>query len=398
MTPNNLIDKAAIYTYARFAKPKSAKRTDAVAILFFGMIGDAVMFLDALATYRQFYVEEQGRLLVVFCRNEARKLFCEAGLDDGILFEELHRVPLINDFRYFRTRVEIFNEYGFSLLLHVRSYNALEDLFIHVLDCPVKVCSRGSDVGDREKPMYRCFINDTYDKVVFPDDGEDQLTRYGLLLKDLLLPTYKSKVYELSSRDAPYGLSKHSYILISPGASESCKAWPAEKFAAISDYVIKEHSLPVILSGTKDDLALGDEIIAASNLSYGLVNCIGKTSYSEWFGLIGNAALVITNESGAVHVAAAMKTPCVCIGAQEFGDTFLPYRPELVRLNDQLPLTVRSEKLSCYYCKRRKQRMDERGNVCYMRTGTFPCVENISYSQVQDAVQSLLDCPIDARA
>lgn len=379
--------------YSRWKNKKisqSASDSKIVIIFFFGLLGDAVMFLDALTNYRKLCAV-QGYELVVACRDEVRTLFQDVGLYEDITFEELNRNRLIAEFKYFKCRSDVLSNYNAEWLVHVRAHNVIEDLFIYSIACGKKISVRGQDIDGNGKKIYQCIVNSTYDIIIDVNELTDQLTNYGMILKKYGMSEYKSKVYELPTYSYSFAFPIKKYILICPGASSAKKAWPKEKFSEIVNHLIEKYTYDIVLSGAIADSEIGNIILKNASDKSRIYNLIGKTNLKEWFSLIQNAKLVIANESGAVHIAAASKTPCVCIGAQEFGDTFLPYRPEYIRKNDCLPYVVRCERLRCSYCKKRKRYIDENGQVCYLKKGVFPCLDKIEVSQVENAVDNLMN-------
>lgn len=105
-------------------------------------------------------------------------------------------------------------------------------------------------------------------------------------------------------------------IGISPGAAYGpAKRWPVERFAAIGDQAIKEWRARVVVIGTEKDKDLGEALISAT--APGAVNCCGLTGLGEALALIKRCQLFVSNDSGLMHVAAALNVPTVAI----FGST-----------------------------------------------------------------------------
>ncbi len=103
---------------------------------------------------------------------------------------------------------------------------------------------------------------------------------------------------------------------ISPGAAYGpAKRWPVERFAAISDRAIKAWGAKVVVIGSEKEKELGDTLVSAT--APGAVNCCGMTGLGEALALIKRCQIFVTNDSGLMHVAAALKVPTVAI----FGST-----------------------------------------------------------------------------
>jgi heptosyltransferase-2 len=105
-------------------------------------------------------------------------------------------------------------------------------------------------------------------------------------------------------------------IALSPGAAfGSAKRWRPERFAAVGDALARARDAEVVILGAASDRALG-EAIAAQMTSHPRVLC-GQTTLAELIAILADAELLITNDSGAMHVAAALGTPLVAV----FGPT-----------------------------------------------------------------------------
>ncbi|NOY51709.1 MAG: glycosyltransferase family 9 protein [Chlorobi bacterium] len=119
------------------------------------------------------------------------------------------------------------------------------------------------------------------------------------------------------------GLSK-GYIAFIIGGQHSTKIMPAVKVASIASQL----SLPVILIGGPEDKKRGEEVVksATSNL---IINCCGQYSINASASLVKQAKLVITNDTGLMHVGAAFKRPIISLWGNtipEFG--MYPYFPQ----------------------------------------------------------------------
>lgn len=122
-------------------------------------------------------------------------------------------------------------------------------------------------------------------------------------------------------------ISKDSLYVMCPGAEYGAtKRWPLEHFATLAQTLIKNNPLNhVILLGGKSDHNLGQEITSLANLPNHILNWCGNTSLDEAIALIGISKAIISNDSGLMHIAAALKTPQVAI----FGSSDPAHTPPL---------------------------------------------------------------------
>ena len=105
-------------------------------------------------------------------------------------------------------------------------------------------------------------------------------------------------------------ISDKPLILLAPGASRwSTKKWPIEYFVQLSRMLIEKYHVCVM--GGDQEFALG-QVISAERPK-GITNLCGKSSMSEAVDVIAAAKCVVSNDSGLMHVAAAVRTPIVGI-------------------------------------------------------------------------------------
>lgn len=111
-------------------------------------------------------------------------------------------------------------------------------------------------------------------------------------------------------------LPGNNIITINPGAAYgSAKRWLPERFAAVGNFLAKRYDARILLTGGPGEIEIGNDIAAAMDCHP--VNMIGKTSVREMMALLAQSRLLVTNDSGPMHVAAAFSTPIVAV----FGPT-----------------------------------------------------------------------------
>ncbi len=101
------------------------------------------------------------------------------------------------------------------------------------------------------------------------------------------------------------------YIVISPSARWPSKRWPADYFISL----ISKLNLQCIVIGSIDDMDLVRHIVDSTTGS--AVNVCGKTDLKELIALISGSQAVVSNDSGPMHIAAALDVPTIAL----FGPT-----------------------------------------------------------------------------
>jgi ADP-heptose:LPS heptosyltransferase len=130
------------------------------------------------------------------------------------------------------------------------------------------------------------------------------------------------------------------HVLLHPGASQSDKQWPVERFVGIARLLLDRGAKVTLIGGGKER-QLAESFPNHRNLS----SRIGSTTISDLIEICNEADLLISADSGPVHVAAACNTPVIAIeGGSAHGYETAPYntksivlQPHLERLLTRIP-------------------------------------------------------------
>jgi heptosyltransferase-2 len=175
-----------------------------------------------------------------------------------------------------------------------------------------------------------------------------------------------------------FGLSLDRPVLaLCPGAEfGESKRWPAEHYAEVAQARIRE-GWQVWLFGSKNDHAVGESI--RERLIPGLreesVNLSGETSLAEAIDLLSCADAVVSNDSGLMHVAAALNRPLVAV----YGSTSPGFTPPLA---DQVEIVRLG--LECSPCFDR---------TC--RFGHYNCLRLLEPDAVIQALGNMSSTPVE---
>ncbi len=104
----------------------------------------------------------------------------------------------------------------------------------------------------------------------------------------------------------PFALPQGRRVALNPGAHDRWRCWPAESFARLAER-LTANGYSVLLTGAPPDRELSEEIIRHSSAP--LYDCTGRTSLPEMARLMSEVELLISNDTGAAHLAAAAGTP-----------------------------------------------------------------------------------------
>jgi len=102
-----------------------------------------------------------------------------------------------------------------------------------------------------------------------------------------------------------------SFVLLAPTTRWETKIWPAEYFAAVGRWIQEQYQLPVVVTGGPDEKDITSNV--AKQIGGLAVDVAGKINIPQLTALVESARLIITNDSGPMHLAAALNTPLIAI-------------------------------------------------------------------------------------
>ena len=140
--------------------------------------------------------------------------------------------------------------------------------------------------------------------------------------RPIAVPRLEVKAADRAVTLAKLGLAVERPIaVLCPGAEYGpAKRWPPKYFAELAQK-LADANYAVWLAGSDKDAALGEEIARESGRA--CVNLCGRTTLAEAIDLMSCAALVVSNDSGLMHIAAALDVPLVAL----FGSSSPAFTP-----------------------------------------------------------------------
>ncbi|HEY8856827.1 MAG TPA: lipopolysaccharide heptosyltransferase II [Rugosibacter sp.] len=162
------------------------------------------------------------------------------------------------------------------------------------------------------------------DKVLHPQLVQRYAALLGPVPKMMPRPALGSSPVQQAAARQVLGLPEHGAPMIfCPGAEYGpAKRWPAWHFAKLARRIVSPDT-PIWLLGSSKDVVIGEQIVQASDGA--VVNLCGKTTLDQAIDLIATARAVVTNDSGLMHVAAALDRPLVAL----YGSSSPLYTPPL---------------------------------------------------------------------
>lgn len=161
--------------------------------------------------------------------------------------------------------------------------------------------------------------------------------------------------------------------ILQPGASDPRRRWPADRFAAVGD-ALAAAGATVAINGAGDEALLAAQVRAA--MRYEACDLSGRLTLGGLCGLLERASVVVSNDTGPLHLALAIGTPAVGIFWHTNLADGMPLRPSLLR-------AAVSVRLHCPACG-----LDNRAARC-AHTASF--VDDVPVEEVVDLAIAALE-------
>ena len=187
----------------------------------------------------------------------------------------------------------------------------------------------------------------------------------------LYFPVKEEEIEESRKIFEKFGVSDaDDFIVLNPGAAFEKKRWNKNRFAALGREIMNKYNVTLIIVGNKDDFKVAEEIVSKINCKR-VLNLAGQISFRHLACLLLRALLLITNDTGTMHLASAIRCPVVAI--------FGPGNPMRYGPIGTKSIVVHTER-TCFPCK-----LESRCKK------NFICMEDVSVEQVLSAVSRILD-------
>lgn len=223
-----------------------------------------------------------------------------------------------------------------------------------------------------EKWLFTAFKINRLPQVHIVDRYLDTLKSFGVVNDGKGLDYFLPEKDKVNAKDLP---ASHlfGYVGVVIGAALATKQMPVHKLKELCAQI----HYPIVLLGGPEDRAAGEEIAAVDPIK--VYNACGKFSLNESADLVHRAHLVITHDTGLMHIAAAFKKPIVSVWGNtvpEFG--MWPYYGD-EKVNSEISEVAG---LSCRPCSKIGYRKCPKGH--------FKCMEQQDLTHLSSLVKKYL--------
>jgi ADP-heptose:LPS heptosyltransferase len=315
---------AALFALGHILRPLFALRfgkRETLLIKHVGGIGDYVLFTASFPGFRQLFPQAH---IVLIVRREVGDLAKFNPYIDALITVNLSTFTrsLVERLRVWLTVVSHHADIAINAD-YSGHYEKLDRILLGWSMASQKI---GFECLDKNAQRDTSF----YDRVV-PQQKEwmFEIDRNNEMLRYLGLPEYRNHDtsiwgldHYLPGSDVERRLPPTSYYVLFPGSLIADKCWPAERFGSVVKSLEYLDCTPVVCGSARErDTAKAIKDSAASSI----VDLTGRTNLMDLSNIIRHARFVISNDSAAVHIAAAVGTLTFAIlGGGHYG-RFVPY-------------------------------------------------------------------------
>ncbi len=135
-------------------------------------------------------------------------------------------------------------------------------------------------------------------------------------------------------------ISMRPMAVLNPGGNDDAKRWPPDRFAAVADYLAEHHDCRVLLNGSPKEAELVASIASQCREATQPIRLPEHgINLSILKAIIARSRIMVTNDTGPRHIAAAVGTPLVTLfGPTDPRWTTIPFEDEIIRVADpELP-------------------------------------------------------------
>ncbi|MBI5727773.1 MAG: glycosyltransferase family 9 protein [Ignavibacteriales bacterium] len=293
-------------------------------------IGDYILFRNYLKALKQSprYAHSQITLVGNIIWRELAEFFDKTELDSCIWID---RKKFIRNLAYRYKTLKTIYELGFQTVIESEfSHEILfGDAIVHA-SCALETI--GSIIA-KDKPggwKNRLLSTSFFTTLINMQDGLTfEFNRNKEFFNKLLQTETITAKLELDTTAVPLKMMlPKEYIVIVPGAQHEFRQWAIQHFAFTISHFLNSTGYHIVVCGSAAENPIALQLLSLCNSSR-VVNTTGKITLPEFAKIIAGAKTVITNETSAVHFAAAVKTPFVCISnGHDFG-RFHPYPKDI---------------------------------------------------------------------
>lgn len=364
-------------------------------------IGDVICFLSVLNELPRLYPAEEGYRIYLGSDASACNFLQRIGVPQGIelLPMRIRNRDSVADFRYSHGQLAA---HKWEETLSLTPMGVYVKFLLMGIHCKRHLAVAGGiEPPGRMGKLLENFLPGLRKKEFSPETMlfeiyEKALAEFfGREIK-LQLPWIAPLAENKLGGERPYCVMS---VGIAPGHANAPRAWPLERFAKVADYIIGEMDMDICLCGEPSQQAVTEEFIAlvAEANRPGIRNLVGATDFTQWVELTRGAQFVFGNDSGYIHLAAAVHTQAFLImGYHNHGRLFPYVEPSGKKPEDYcLPILIETDKPPCAFCncpwlfagQPEAVAQHEQCEQAVQRSNVYMCIEAVTAEAALEALE-----------
>lgn len=270
----------------------------------------------------------------------------------------------------------IASDYDLLVVFHAGTNWAALDVWPYVRKIPYKIGVTRAGIMSSHFPHLNMKVHYSREFKHIVDDNMDVVR---LVCKNI--PDRDDWEYDIGDILRPVCKKQ---IILHPGSKKIMQLrwpshmWPIERWAEVARNFVGEYQ--VIITGTAEESQLAESIIKEAHCS--ITNLCGKTTMQELITLIADSSLLISIDTGAVHIATAVLTPVVDLMGPQDPAIWQPWCTNLARVCYHPEVCTNCKRLECSKMQNRPE--------CIGRNPKNECMLAITTDEVIKAANELL--------
>jgi len=285
-------------------------------------MGDLIQSTPLISSLRKRYPDSKITLLVSSDFAEFAKRANH--IDDIIVFnlrqfnkkgEKGELKSWVEVYQYLEEFLKTLSDRSFNKVYNL-SHSKLSALMIHYLNIPEIVGFHCNRSGDRktDHPWLQYFGIEPFNRLYNP---------YNLADIYMLSGDGEPGSEELSIAHGPDDVLAAAEVLgdlhgneelvigIQAGSSLEGRRWSVEAFATLGDLICSQLNARIVLLGVASESEIASKIVEGMKYKDRVLDLTGKTSITQLIGVLKRCSYLVTNDTGTMHIAAALKVPIV---------------------------------------------------------------------------------------
>ena len=276
-------------------KNRTVSNVNSIGLLKTAAIGDTVLISGIIADLRKHFTSAQLILFTGKSNYEYAKSIK--------LIDEVISLPTSNPF----AAVRLTRKYQFNIFIDFGSWPRLDAILAFLSKSDRKI-------GFKTKGQYRHY---NYDVCIEHSHQVHEFENYRNLIKSLGVPTASLPVVSVQDQDIDIitgGLTPYMVIHPWPGGTKSyLKEWPINNWVHVARYILNS-GYYLFITGAPHEQAKTEEIINLIAMNENrIVNTAGRLSLSETIALIKHTSMIVSVNTGIMHIAAALDVPLIAL-------------------------------------------------------------------------------------